>query len=516
MTENTVEVMANRQILPLPPSSLTPNTRIYPAYERWLREEAGIIAPKVHVVGFSNDGGAGAGGLGSLPSNSSSRRIGRIRRVRNGASGCVESDDDNGEDATETGAANVVANAAASSSAPGKSNNACTPASVSASAPSASVAKIRQHRGLYSKERIEPGEQFIFIPSRCMIGAEMLRDRGTILLEQKGDGPAGHSDPYPSDANVRSSSTGDPGDAGSWDSGNYMGGKNNSSDGISTRNNSGGGGGGVSPSQTRTEMQNELMMLIEEICRMSTERKRLGGEHEWIADDSVALFLVGCKKIQSLVPFRAAASARPPSPSSLENVGCCNNSAEADLPMTPPCFVPHISMLPHSFPTNRLYYSPEELERMGGEIRTDGKRVTRKDVLKQIENDHAELVDLLGEYYQKRGGIEAAKHVYKYWNFPGEDSVGAWYSCFVLDPVLDLTIDSYKWALRYVSLHVVPLAIVSVYMLCRYVDLFDCVSAKVLMGFIFLYRPFLQIIAIFIQGLPTSRVMAVMPSMFAA
>ena len=88
---------------------------------------------------------------------------------------------------------------------------------------------------------------------------------------------------------------------------------------------------------------------------------------------------------------------------------------------------------------------------MGGEIRTDGKRVTRKDMLKQIEYDHAELVDLLSEYYQDRGGIEAAKHVYKYCDVPEKEGpVGAWYSCFVLDPVLDLTIDSYKWALRYV------------------------------------------------------------------
>ena len=88
---------------------------------------------------------------------------------------------------------------------------------------------------------------------------------------------------------------------------------------------------------------------------------------------------------------------------------------------------------------------------MGGEIRTDGKRVTRKDMLKQIEYDHAELEDILSEHYQERGGIEAAKHVYKYCNVPGKEGpVGAWYSCFVLDPVLDLTIDSYKWALRYV------------------------------------------------------------------
>ena len=105
-------------------------------------------------------------------------------------------------------------------------------------------------------------------------------------------------------------------------------------------------------------------------------------------------------------------------------------------------------MLPHSFPTNRLYYSPEELERMGGEIRTDGKRVTRKDMLEQIEHDHAELAELLREYYRERGGIEAAKHVYKYRDVPGKGSVGAWYSCFVLDPDTDLTIDSYKWALR--------------------------------------------------------------------
>ena len=414
------------------------------------RGEAGIIAPKVHVVGFAGDRGAGAGGLGSLPASTCSSSRLDSSRIQSDVGVVVVGGDDEpssgkGESVTETGAPQYVANETARSSVSDKSSAEAAPTSTSA--PSESLTKVRQHRGLYFTERIEPGEEFIFIPSRCMIGEEMLHDRGTIMLEQKGDGPAGHSEPYPTNDDDDEPSAGgsdqdDSGSASSESGRNFMGSNTSNINGRSI--------GGVSPSQTRTEMQNELMMLIEEISRMSTERKRSGGKHEWKADDSVALFLVGCKKIQSLVPFRAAARSSPPL--SPENVCCLNNSnaAETTDSRPPPCFVPHVSMLPHSFPTNRLYYSPEELERMGGEIRTDGKRVTRKDMLKQIEYDHAELVDLLSEYYQDRGGIEAAKHVYKYCDVPEKEGpVGAWYSCFVLDPVLDLTIDSYKWALRY-------------------------------------------------------------------
>lgn len=281
----------------------------------------------------------------------------------------------------------------------------------------------RQHRGLYATSTIESGELIMRLPRVALIGEDVLRRRGSRYLEERerirrGEGVAAATAVIAGEGGL-------------------------------------GAADGDDEASRRRGMERTLMALIEGIrryaCSPDVQAKRA---YKW-TDDGVALFLIGCREILEFMPLPQGDTA------SSSSVLGSKAGESLDTSADEISFLPHVSVLPTAFPTNRLYYTAEDLDRMGGEIRTDGVTPRRTDVLQGVEADWQGLRELLREFYQSHDeeGMDAWRCLKcrqsetRNDDGGGNDSVTTAVECcgrcgcFILDPDTDLNLDTYKWAL---------------------------------------------------------------------
>jgi hypothetical protein len=98
-----------------------------------------------------------------------------------------------------------------------------------------------------------------------------------------------------------------------------------------------------------------------------------------------------------------------------------------------PSFLPHIAMLPETFPSNPLYYTPDELCSLEG-TNCHGYVTLMKT---QIESDWVQLAQAIRSFYAFSNRRIKCKQC--------QDGISC--KCQALDPGIIFTLEAYKWAL---------------------------------------------------------------------
>jgi len=286
--------------------------------------------------------------------------------------------------------------------------------------------KDNGERGLFATETIFPQERFLFLPQTASIGKGMLRKRGSEILARGVD---------------------------SFDL------------------------------DKATGAEEWAIGVIEEIRRLTTgeddsavKSAAQNAQYEWKSDDAVALYLLACRAIMQRgkassveivgrVATEASTQLIPegmtqyPAPvvddihqdseqvtSLIKDASHCSPEAlvmslnevsleEEEQTQSSPSFLPHVAMLPESFPTSPLYYSSEEMARLEG---TNCHGYTVR-MLNQIESDWAQLAHVLRAYFSSLDRRMKCKHC--------RDGTAACKCQILLDTNTAVTLESYKWAM---------------------------------------------------------------------
>jgi hypothetical protein len=285
------------------------------------------------------------------------------------------------------------------------------------------AAKVEVHyngsgqRGLFATTAIFPGERLLFLPHTALISEHMLRPRGKQILNHR-------SDSFDLDDAIG---------AEEWAIG------------------------------TVEELRQMLTSDEENVVKTVAEN----GQYEWRGDDGVALYLVSCRAIlrrgnasagifgeneervteatvnhvvplvDDLVPVQEVsepfvwdsqvAEVLP------EAVVTASNEIQASRETLTPSFLPHIAMLPDTFPSCPLYYSPDELSHLEG-TNCHGY-VTL--MITQMESDWAQLAQAIRSFYAFSNRRTKCRQC--------QDGMSC--KCQVLDPGSIFTLEAYKWAL---------------------------------------------------------------------
>eukprot|EP00978_Attheya_sp_CCMP212_P011410 scaffold28117_cov56-Attheya_sp.AAC.12 len=310
-----------------------------------------------------------------------------------------------------------------------------------------------QSRGLFATDTIYPGERIMFIPSQSLIGETFLRIRGTELDDR--DRIAHHHLDH-----------------------NYY-----------TRNDS--------KNTKSTEMEDTVIMAIEELRKLVVAGDLTfprQADFQWRPDDGVALFLVACRTILSRIspdeqligdddassipqhqePREAVEIPDAIPVAEIETLSvadiCVHLDLEPSVAVEAPAVIvensedpgedsssdsiispassslPHVEMLPKSFPTSPLYYSPEELVRIEG---TNCHGFATR-MLHQIESDWVQLKQILELFVElKHPSVVGSERPCRCQRINGGGGVEKEYdnTCIVKALYRDFTLEAYKWAL---------------------------------------------------------------------
>lgn len=281
--------------------------------------------------------------------------------------------------------------------------------SINVEAPKAHIeAQDDGQRGLFASHDIFAGERILHLPSRALLSEERLRTQGASILETR-------------EGNVE-----------------------------------------LSKEQLVVGMIEELHQLMHGTDDTSMVQMTARSiQYQWRGDDTVALYLIACRKLvkqqsesavveesssaeESMIEQVVDAPAAEAEPILVHNVVpvAVQDSLE-DEPLQQPAtndeedtvaveqdevsfcsFLPHVVMLPDSFPTNPLYFTDEELSGVEG---TNCYEFTKR-MLVQMESDWMQLSAVLRAYLvMDDRRIPSAQD--DYWN-PDED------------------FEHYKWALN--------------------------------------------------------------------
>lgn len=280
-------------------------------------------------------------------------------------------------------------------------------------------------RGLFCRSAIFPGERFLFLPYYSLIGEQLLLMRGKEILNQK-----------------------------------LHDGEQLSRDELTI--------GSIE------ELRELLSSNDETPCKVMA--KTLG--YEWRGDDGVALYLAACRSILQQQQNKIQAEASHEERDVSQEAVAQNNAiplvdvllaVEADetddtlahvtvdedavdaapnerhsKPTTPhrrhqrvPSFLPHVQMLPQSFPTSPLHYSPEELARLEG---TNCHAYATR-ILEQIEADWNKLEQLVRCYLNDTSSRRMKCQRCK------KSEVDGVSTCTCYRILEHVTLEDYKWAL---------------------------------------------------------------------
>lgn len=272
-------------------------------------------------------------------------------------------------------------------------------------------------RGLFATQAIFPGERLLFLPHTALIGEHMLQYKGKEMLKRR---------PTSFDLDEAIG-------AEDWAIGMIE-----------------------EVRQMLASDEENPVKTVAENCR-----------YELRGDDCVALYLVACREIlqrgnalagvlgeneepvtepftdnvvplvEDLVPVQEVLepvfSNEEVTEVSQQTVNLVSNEADSAQETQTPCFLPHVAMLPLTFPSSPLYYSPDELLSLEG-TNCHGY-VTL--MLKQIESDWAQLAQVIHTFYALPNRQMKCKQC--------QDRVSC--KCQVLDPNSIFTMEAYTWAL---------------------------------------------------------------------
>jgi hypothetical protein len=218
-----------------------------------------------------------------------------------------------------------------------------------------------EQRGLFATDIIYPGERILAIPAQSLIEDNILRQIGRYELDEATALSSSPSCPLPV-----------------------------------------------------ALLERRIIALIEDLrttlcpSESSQEPEPEKPLHQWRDDDTIALYLAWCRNLVKTIQSSLDATGERELESLATDDGTPVDVQAEALPVDSrrsfPSFLPHIALLPSSFPTSPLYFLPEELERLEG-TNCHGYATRLRS---QMESDYGSLRNSLERYYSYQQDSDAS------------------------------------------------------------------------------------------------------------